>query len=86
MKEFREFAMQGNVVDIAVGVVMGAMLGSVVWFAVLGFGAHLLAPVLRSPRAWRAIDAGIAVVMLLVAAGTLPLFILAHHALYSIGL
>ena len=47
---------------------VGAMLGSVVWFAVLGYGAHLLAPVLRSPRAWRAIDAGIAVVMLLVAA------------------
>lgn len=47
---------------------VGAMLGSLVWFAALGYGAHLLAPVLRSPRAWRAIDAGIAVVMLLVAA------------------
>lgn len=46
----------------------GAMLGSLVWFAGLGWGAHLLAPVLRSPRAWRAIDLGIAAVMLLVAA------------------
>lgn len=46
----------------------GAMLGSVVWFAGLGWGAHLLAPVLRSPRVWRAIDVGIAVVMVLVAA------------------
>ena len=46
----------------------GAMLGSLVWFAGLGWGAHLLAPVLRSPRVWRAIDLGIAAVMLLVAA------------------
>lgn len=46
----------------------GAMLGSLVWFAALGWGAHLLAPVLRSPRVWRAIDVGIACVMLLVAA------------------
>jgi L-lysine exporter family protein LysE/ArgO len=44
------------------------MLASLVWFAALGFGAHLLAPVLRSPRAWRAIDVGIALVMVLVAA------------------
>ena len=47
---------------------VGAMLASLVWFAALGFGAHLLAPVLRSPRAWRAIDVGIAIVMALVAA------------------
>jgi L-lysine exporter family protein LysE/ArgO len=47
---------------------VGAMLASLVWFAALGFGAHLLAPVLRSPRAWRAIDVGIALVMVLVAA------------------
>ncbi len=46
----------------------GAMLGSLVWFAALGWGAHLLAPVLRSPRVWRVIDLAIAVVMLVIAA------------------
>lgn len=46
----------------------GAMLGSLVWFAGLGWGAHLLAPVLRSPRVWRIIDVAIAAVMLMIAA------------------
>lgn len=30
MKEFREFAMRGNVVDLAVGVVIGAAFGAIV--------------------------------------------------------
>ncbi len=30
MKEFREFAMKGNVVDLAVGVVIGAAFGKIV--------------------------------------------------------
>src|SRR5262245_65904851 len=30
MKEFREFAMRGNVVDMAVGVVIGAAFGGIV--------------------------------------------------------
>lgn len=46
----------------------GAMLGSLVWFAALGWGAHLLAPSLRSPRVWRVIDVAIAAVMLMIAA------------------
>lgn len=46
----------------------GAMLGSLVWFAVLGWGAHLLAPVLRSPRVWQIIDVAVAAVMLMIAA------------------
>ncbi|WP_101587217.1 LysE/ArgO family amino acid transporter [Brevibacterium jeotgali] len=46
----------------------GAMLGSLVWFAALGWGAHLLAPVLRSPRVWRVVDVAIAAVMLMIAA------------------
>jgi L-lysine exporter family protein LysE/ArgO len=41
----------------------GAMLGSLVWFAGLGFGARLLRPVFARPGAWRVLDAGIAVVM-----------------------
>lgn len=46
----------------------GAMLGSLVWFAALGWGAHLLAPMLRSPRVWQIIDVSVAAVMLLIAA------------------
>src|SRR5438105_12108403 len=34
LKEFKEFAMKGNVVDLAVGVVIGAAFGSVVTSAV----------------------------------------------------
>ena len=30
MKEFKEFAMQGNVVDMAVGIVIGASFGKIV--------------------------------------------------------
>jgi L-lysine exporter family protein LysE/ArgO len=41
----------------------GAMLGSLVWFAGLGFGARLLRPVFARPGAWRVLDAIIAVVM-----------------------
>ncbi len=41
----------------------GAMLGSVIWFSTLGFGARLLDPVFKRPSAWRVLDAIIAVVM-----------------------
>ena len=30
MKEFREFAMQGNVLDMAVGVIIGAAFGAII--------------------------------------------------------
>ena len=30
LKEFKEFAMQGNVVDMAVGVIIGAAFGTIV--------------------------------------------------------
>lgn len=42
---------------------LGAILASFVFFFSLGFGARLLAPVMRSPRAWRWLDVGIGVVM-----------------------
>ncbi|MFI8593332.1 LysE/ArgO family amino acid transporter [Microbacterium sp. NPDC078428] len=42
---------------------VGAVAGSVLWFTALAYGARLLAPLLRSPAAWRALDAVIAVVM-----------------------
>jgi L-lysine exporter family protein LysE/ArgO len=46
----------------------GAGTGSVVWFTGLGFGARLLAPLLRRPFAWRVLDVVIALTMLAVAA------------------
>jgi L-lysine exporter family protein LysE/ArgO len=42
----------------------GAMLGSVLWFSALGFGARLLRPFFARPNSWRILDALIAVVML----------------------
>jgi L-lysine exporter family protein LysE/ArgO len=45
----------------------GAVLGSLVWFTGLGFGARLLRPVFARPGAWRVLDAGIAVVMAAIA-------------------
>ena len=45
----------------------GATLGSVVWFVALGFGAALLAPVLRRPAAWRVLDGFVAVIMTVTA-------------------
>lgn len=41
----------------------GAALASLVWFFALAYGARLLAPWFRSPRAWRVLDTLIAVLM-----------------------
>jgi len=49
----------------------GAAVASIAWFAALGFGARLLAPVFRQPRAWRALDVFVAVVMAVTAARVL---------------
>lgn len=45
----------------------GAMTASLLWFTALGFGARYLGRWLSSPRAWRWLDAGIAVVMIAIA-------------------
>ena len=45
----------------------GACLASVVWFTSLGYGSRLLVPVFRSARAWRVLDATVAVFMLSLA-------------------
>ena len=47
----------------------GAAVGSLLWFSALGAGARLLRPVFARPGAWRVLDAGIALVMLVLAAG-----------------
>ncbi|MCZ2823839.1 MULTISPECIES: LysE/ArgO family amino acid transporter [unclassified Modestobacter] len=46
----------------------GAAVGSAVWFVGLGYGARLLRPVFARPRSWQVLDAGIAVVMVALAA------------------
>lgn len=47
----------------------GAFAASLAWFAALGFGARLLAPVFRRPGTWRVLDIGIGVVMWAIAVG-----------------
>ncbi|RUR00847.1 LysE/ArgO family amino acid transporter [Labedella endophytica] len=47
---------------------LGAVVASSVWFAAIGFGARLLAPLFAKPGAWRVVDGGVAIVMLLIAA------------------
>ncbi|WP_286219406.1 LysE/ArgO family amino acid transporter [Paraoerskovia sediminicola] len=46
---------------------VGAVLGSTVWFCVLGFGAAALRPVFAKPMAWRVLDGVIAAIMLALA-------------------
>lgn len=43
---------------------IGAVTASAVWFAALGFGAKRLGHLFASPRAWRILDAAIAVTMI----------------------
>ncbi|GAB2777911.1 L-lysine exporter [Nocardioides salsibiostraticola] len=46
---------------------VGACTASIVWFTVLGFGAHRAAGLLATPRAWRILDVAIGTVMMLIA-------------------
>lgn len=48
--------------------VAGAMTASFAWFATLGYGARLLAPVFTRPSAWRVLDGVVGVTMLALAA------------------
>ena len=43
----------------------GAMIASFVFFSLLGFGAQLLAPLMKSAKAWRILDALTALIMLI---------------------
>ncbi len=46
----------------------GAAAASVAWFAALGYGARLLAPLFARPATWRVLDVAIALVMFVIAA------------------
>ncbi|WP_072313886.1 LysE/ArgO family amino acid transporter [Agrococcus sp. Marseille-P2731] len=45
----------------------GGIAASTIWFVAFGYGARFLAPLLRTERAWRILDGGIAVIMLVIA-------------------
>jgi len=45
---------------------VGAALGSVIWFAGLGYGARLLSGVFARPLAWRILDGVISVTMIVL--------------------
>ncbi|MGV9194431.1 LysE/ArgO family amino acid transporter [Microbacterium sp. MC2] len=47
----------------------GAVLGSILWFTGLGFGARHFGRWLRTPRSWRVLDGIIAAIMLVLAVG-----------------
>ena len=49
----------------------GAATASFVWFFTLGYGARLLGPLLSEPKAWRVLDALIALIMFALAGSLL---------------
>ncbi|MET1004876.1 MAG: LysE family transporter, partial [Propionibacteriaceae bacterium] len=56
-------AVAGSHGDLRWAFGLGAVLGSVIWFSALGWGARYLRPLFARPTAWRVLDGGIAVVM-----------------------
>ncbi len=48
---------------------VGAILASFVWFFGLGYGARLLEPLFKKPKAWQILDTLIGITMLLIAFG-----------------
>jgi L-lysine exporter family protein LysE/ArgO len=57
--------------DLRFWFVGGAAAASSVWFTTLGFGARLLRPVFRTPRAWQVLDTLIGLTMLALAVSLL---------------
>lgn len=51
----------------ALGLRAGAMTASCLFFFALGYGARLLRPLFANPKAWRMLDAAIAITMALAA-------------------
>jgi len=45
----------------------GGIAASTLWFVLFGYGARYLAPLLRTERAWRILDGGIAAIMVIIA-------------------
>lgn len=49
----------------------GLVAASALWFSALGFGSGRLAPLFARPRSWQVLDAGIAVVMVVIGVGVI---------------
>lgn len=50
---------------------VGAVVASAIWFTALGYGARLLRPLCARPLTWRILDAAVALMMVVAAAGLL---------------
>ena len=57
--------------DLRLWFVGGAAAASGAWFTALGFGARLLRPMFRTPRAWQVLDTLVGLTMLMLAASLL---------------
>jgi large conductance mechanosensitive channel len=57
LKEFKEFAMRGNVIDLAVGVIIGAAFGKIVTSFVNDIVMPLLNPLMPGED-WRTLEIG----------------------------
>jgi large conductance mechanosensitive channel len=57
LKEFKEFAMRGNVIDLAVGVIIGAAFGKIVTSFVNDITMPLLNPLMPGGD-WRTMEVG----------------------------
>jgi len=57
--------------DLRLWFVGGAAAASGAWFTTLGFGARLLRPMFRTPRAWQVLDTLVGLTMLALAASLL---------------
>ncbi len=57
LKEFKEFAMRGNVIDLAVGVIIGAAFGKIVTSVVNDIVMPILNPLMPTGN-WRTMEVG----------------------------
>ncbi len=54
-------------VDLKPYFLLGAIMGSTVWFFALGFGARVLIPLFKKPITWKILDISIGFIMLSIA-------------------
>lgn len=80
LKEFREFALRGNVMDLAIGIVIGAAFGKIVNSFVNDLVMPLLNPIMPGGD-WRAVEVGPGV-RLGVFAGTVIDFLIVAFAVF----
>lgn len=82
LKEFKEFAMRGNVIDLAVGLIIGAAFGKIVTSVVNDLIMPLLNPLIPGGE-WRTMEIGPGV-KIGVFLGTLLDFVFVAFAVFLI--